>query len=424
MEDAKQLHPIDGRFMKPRRILYILPHAFTFLHVFRGHFSYLRSRGFQVEVVCEQDRRAKEAARREGVVHHAIRINQFPTPLQDMRALLALIRLMKERKYDIVTCDTKKGGLLACLAAKMVGVPFILYIVRGLGDGETGREWFTFFSHIERVICLGTNQVLLMSQSNLKIFQQNRVCPLPKMVVFGGGSPNGIDTTHFRKTEALRSDSVRFRQKLGIPPSAFVFGFVGRLLQEKGIPELAEAWVTIRAKYSSSHLLLISPPHVGPGTSRAIDLLRKCPNVHFTGFMKDPAVGYAAMDCLVIPSHGEGLGLVILEAGAMELPVISTTAPGCVDAVVHEQTGLQIPAGDIPALVAAMERVILEPSHGQQWGRNGRQRCEELFRQDLIWQSYADLYEQVLADRAKQKPELSFLAKKLKRRSPSQPVQH
>jgi glycosyltransferase involved in cell wall biosynthesis len=304
---------------------------------------------------------------------------------------------MKAGRYDIVTCDTKKGGLLTCWAARLAGVPFALYIVRGLTSDKGGRARRLVFFNVERAICRGASRVLFMSESNLKICQEKRICAREKMVVFGGGSPNGIDTTHFRRSEALQRESVRFRERLGIPLAAFVFGYVGRLVREKGVPELADAWVAISAKYPGAHLLLIAPPEVGPRLEGQMELLRKSPNVHFAGFMEDPVVGYAAMDCLVMPSLGEGLPLVILEAGAMELPVIATRAPGCVDAMVHEKTGLLITPRDSVDLVTAMERVLMAPDGGREWGRNGRRRCEELFAQELIWQGYADLYERVLA---------------------------
>jgi len=81
----------------------------------------------------------------------------------------------------------------------------------------------------------------------------------------------------------------------------------------------------------------------------------------------------------------------------MELPVIATAVSGCVDAVVQEETGILVEPRDAGALYRAMQRVLLEPEQARVWGQNARRRCLTLFRQEVIWRGYADLYRRLLS---------------------------
>ena len=113
--------------------------------------------------------------------------------------------------------------------------------------------------------------------------------------------------------------------------------------------------------------------------------------------MKDPTVGYAAMDCVVIPSTDlEGFSNVILEAGSMELPVVASDIPGIQDGVAHGKTGLLVKPNDPSGIVSAVDRVLAEPEEAREWGRNARRRCLESFRPETVWRVFLDIYTTIL----------------------------
>jgi glycosyltransferase involved in cell wall biosynthesis len=374
------------------KILYIVPSWFTVINNLRGQLAFLKSNGFNVELVCEADPRADEAASREGVRYFPINIFRSINPIQDVITLTKLIRVIKEGKYDIITCSSKKGGFLGSLAGKWVGNIGIVYVIHGLFTEKVSPLKQPILNLIDNYVCKLADRVVCMSSSNMEFLLKRKLCPYHKMVIFGEGSLNGIDTAVFKRTKETKIQRDTLRQELGIAQDAYVFGFVGRLVKEKGIKELADAWIPLRNRFKNIHLLLIGPPEIDPNLVPVLGILQKDPTVHFAGFMSDPRLGYAAMDCLLLPSHAEGFPNTILEAGAMELPVIACRVLGCVDAVVHEQTGLLVEPRDYQALGQAMARVLLNQSEAREWGMNARQRCLRYFQQETIWRGYADLY--------------------------------
>jgi glycosyltransferase involved in cell wall biosynthesis len=376
-----------------KRLLYVVPTSFGLNYPLRGHLAFLRRQGFEVDVVCEQDARSAEAAKREDVSLHPITITNGLSPLTDGKAFFQLVGMIKRRKYDVVYCCTKKGGLLATQAARFAGNPKVVYVVFGLRT-EVGGLRSRLFPVIEKTVCNRADAIVFMSQSNLDFLRNQQPQNRHKMRLVGGGSANGVDIDRFQLTHHTKEAGVLLRDKLGIPRDAFVAGFVGRLTRLKGIRELTEAWKQLREKQLSARLLFVCPPEVGPDVSDVVDVLRKDNRVHFAGFMPDPVPALAAMNCLVLPSYpeSEGLPVVLLEAAAMEVPAVATRVIGCTDAVVHEETGLLTEPFDASALAASIKRVLLSPREAENWGRHARELCIRRFSQPTIWQGYVDLY--------------------------------
>jgi glycosyltransferase involved in cell wall biosynthesis len=189
------------------------------------------------------------------------------------------------------------------------------------------------------------------------------------------------------------------RARLGISPDAAVLGFVGRLVRDKGIAELAAAWGMLRDEFPGAHLVLVGPEEpqdpVPPGT---MELLRQDPRVHLVG-PADSAPWYAAMDVLLFPSYREGFPNVPLEAAAMGLPVVATRIPGCVDAVADGETGTLVPPRDAGALAGAVRPYLASPALRSQHGRRGRERALRDFGQEAIWAALHAEYLRLLRER-------------------------
>jgi glycosyltransferase involved in cell wall biosynthesis len=126
-------------------------------------------------------------------------------------------------------------------------------------------------------------------------------------------------------------------------------------------------------------------------------LFRSDPRIHLTGYQKDVAPYFAAMDLFVMPSYREGFGLTNIEAAAMQLPVVSTLIPGCIDSVMDGFTGTLVPVRSTPALIAAIEGYLNNPEIGREHGVAGRQRVLRDFRQETIWEALFKEYVHVLA---------------------------
>jgi glycosyltransferase involved in cell wall biosynthesis len=275
-----------------------------------------------------------------------------------------------------------------------------IYHVRGLPFVTATGHRRRLLRATEWISCTLAHRVLAVSHSMRAIAVAEGLCPPGKIKVLLGGSGNGVDATaRFRpQPETVRRDE---RARLGIPPDALVIGFVGRLVRDKGVLELAEAWRTLRERHPSCHLVLAGrieeeedaiPPHV-------VAALRADPRVHLPGSVREMPALYAACDVVALPTYREGFPNVALETAAMALPIVATSIPGCVDAVVDGETGALVAPRDAAALGAALDRYLRDPALRVAHGRAARDRVLREFRQEAIWEAVAAEYEALLAAR-------------------------
>jgi glycosyltransferase involved in cell wall biosynthesis len=374
------------------KILYVVPSWFTLHYQLAGQLEFLTCEGMEIHIVSSPDPRAKEVADRIGVTFHPLDLAWSGAPWRSVQALAGLMRIIRIVKPDVVQSCTKKGGLISGFAGLLTKTP-VVYVVFGL-IAENASAWKErLFRPVERLICTLAKYVVVISRSNMQSFRDRNLCSPSKLVLFGRGSAAGVDTHRFKRTPSAEAEGRALRSSLEIPNDAQVLGFVGRIVVEKGIRELITAWETLRDRFPNTHLLLASPPELDPRLVEAVGALQQDdPRVHFIGFLPDPRPAYAAMNCLVLPSYSEGFGNVILEGGAMGVPAIATRAQGCVDAVLHRQTGLLIEPRDSSALAEAVASILLHPDEAEMWGRRARERCIRDFKPEVIWQGYADLY--------------------------------
>jgi glycosyltransferase involved in cell wall biosynthesis len=187
---------------------------------------------------------------------------------------------------------------------------------------------------------------------------------------------------------------------LGLPANAFVVGFIGRLVRDKGIVELSTAWQDLREQFPEMRLLIVGPIEPDdPVPAEVLQRLRSDDRVILHGVDWNTPPLFAAMDLFVLPSYREGFPIAPLEASAMGLPVIATQVPGCVDSVQEGVTGTLVPAGDAAALFSAIARYRNDPELRNLHGQAGRARVVREFRQEPIWEAVLGEYLQLLSIR-------------------------
>jgi glycosyltransferase involved in cell wall biosynthesis len=374
------------------RLLHVLtvPDSLIFLE---GQLAFMRSRGFEVMVVTSPGERLHSFGAKEGVAVAPIELPRKITPVRDLVALAELTAVIRRFRPDIVHAHTPKGGLLGTLAAAAAFVPVRLYQMRGL-PLMTATGWKRqLLTMTERVSCRAATRVICQSRSLREVAIAERLCAPDRMEVVRSGS-NGVDAQgKFNPARLDRS----VRAELGLAADAMVFGFVGRLVRDKGVEELAAAWRRVREAVPQARLLLVGPYEESDAISahhRAA--LEADPRVTICGFRSDVARLYAAMDVFMLPSRREGFPNALLEASAMQLPVVATRIPGCTDLVVDGETGTLVSVDDANELAEAMVRYGRSPELRRKHGCAARVRALTEFSREQLWEAVHAVYARLL----------------------------
>jgi glycosyltransferase involved in cell wall biosynthesis len=347
----------------------------------------------------------------ERVPVHAIEMTRRISPLSDLRALWRLWRILRLIRPQVVHAHFLKSGLLAMLASWLARAPVRVYHLRCLVFESSSGLRRRLLLWVDRVACALAHRVISVSPSVRAVAVAEGLCSPAKIRVLAGGSGNGVDAES-RFTPIGEPGRREVRARYGIPADALVIGYVGRLVREKGIVELATAWTLLRDLDPRLRLLLVGrleaereestlPPQV-------VASLRSDHRVLFTGVVKDTRPLYGAMDVVALPTYREGLPNVALEAAAMALPIVATRVTGCVDAVREGISGTLVEAGDAAALRDALERYLADPALRVRHGEAGRRLVLASFRREAIWEAIADEYHSLLASRRDHERRLPF----------------
>ncbi|OBF41132.1 capsule biosynthesis protein CapM [Mycobacterium sp. ACS1612] len=367
-----------------------VPQTLWFLE---GQVGYLKARGVDVWALSSPGELLDQFAAREGVPVHDLEMPRRITPLRDMATTARLWRWLREVRPDIVDAHTPKGGLLGMVGAWLAHVPVRVYHMHGLPLMTATGLKRQLLRWAEKVSCLLAQEVLCVSASLQEAAVAEGLCQPDKITVLHHGSINGVDAeTGFNPARVGGMARAAARARYDIPIDAEVIAFVGRVVRDKGLVELVEAWQILRAERPELHLLVVGPfESQDPLPPEVEELLRSDPRIHLTGRISDMPPMYTAMDVVVLPTYREGFGIVAIEAAAMELPVVATEVPGCVDAVQDSVTGTLVPSRDAAALTEAIRRYLLDPELRRRHGRAGRERVLRDFRQEDLWeQIYAE----------------------------------
>jgi glycosyltransferase involved in cell wall biosynthesis len=252
------------------------------------------------------------------------------------------------------------------------------------------------FKLIEKITSFFSTKVICVSNSILQKSIKLNLSSKNKTILLRKGSCNGIDYETSFNPELLNEDILNsYKSKYNFNKEDIVIGFIGRIVQDKGIVELLEAWEILKNKHLNLKLLLIGPIEKRDGIDNS--LLNKISTdnrIVFTGMIYDINIHYKLMNIFILPSYREGFPTVVLEASSMELPVITTKKTGCIDSIINNITGIFCDLNP-ESIVECVEKYILDKNMAITHGKNGRQFVINNFNQTLIWDSLINLYSNV-----------------------------
>lgn len=323
----------------------------------------------------------------EGVKIAGVSLTRQITPVRDLLGLIQMCVLFIKEKPLIVHSHTPKAGLIAMLAAWLTRVPIRMHTVAGIPWMVMSGPKFQLLKFLEKVTYFCSNAVYPNSYQLKMFIEESNLCNQRKLKLIGFGSSNGININHFTKTSELIEQGKNIRHQYNIKDDDIVFGFCGRIVTDKGINELVNAFEDVLAIHPNVKLLLIGKQEdaldpLYPVTQQKI---KKYQQIIVTGFQKDVRPFFSATDIFVFPSYREGFPNVVLQACCLELPCIVSDINGCNEIIQHDVSGLIVPAKDVLALKNAMLNLLNNQSGRSLMASNAKSYVSSKFSQQFVW---------------------------------------
>lgn len=310
-------------------------------------------------------------------------------PVQDIRALFALMSIFKKEKPRIVHTHTSKAGILGRWAAFFAKVPIMVHTPHGHVFWGYFNKWITaVFVFLERLTARITDRIITLTEQEKKDHLQFAIAPEGKFSVIH----SGVDLSKFSGATAHASE---MKNKLGIPEETFVVGTVGRLTPVKGHKYLFEAAVKVVRQRPDILFVFLGDGELLTELTDMSSSLGIKDHVKFLGWRLDVADVMATFDIFVLPSLNEGMGKVLVEAMAMRKPIIASNVGGIPDLVNHGLNGLLFPPADADAMADAIVTLHGEPSKAKRMAEKGKVIAAG-YRADAMIQKIDRLYDEIL----------------------------
>ena len=356
------------------------------------------SQSFDVIAISSDEMGLQELAEREGVSIYPVNMTREITPIKDIGALIKLWYYFLKTKPDIVHTHTPKAGLLGMMAAALAGVPMRIHTVAGLPLLKATGLKKRVMEFTERLTSKCAHLVIANSKVMKGIMIQNNYSPASKITTLLNGSSNGVDTEHYHPDVVAEKERLALLKQLQIEQTDKVFTFIGRIVADKGINELVEAFVQFSAQHQQVKLVLVGwlEEHLNPLNANTLHQIKHHPSIINAGYQNDIRPYLSISHAVFLPSHREGFPNVPMQAGAMGIPSVVTDINGCNEIVVNNENGIIIPVNNKEAIFAAMGKMFLDDYFFEKVKSNTRKMIVSRFEQTKLWNEVLFLYQKLL----------------------------
>lgn len=327
---------------------------------------------------------------KEGIKLYPIKMNRSPYSLSNIIGFFQLLFLFKRERFDIVHTHTSVGGFLGRITAWLMNIPVVLWSIHGWAFnypyGSNLRR--RFFSAIEGFLDRFTDHYIAVSRNMKDIGVRSNITDQNKVsVIYHGIELQNYDAGNINASK---------RNELGLSKNIYIVGSIGRFEPQKAMDDFLKAAGIVRDEISNVKFLLVGDgPLRGQLEKLSVELGLE-DDVFFTGWKENVKEYIACMDIFCMSSLWEALPFILLEAMALERPVISTDLAGIAEILENEKGGLLMPVADPEKMAAAICRLLEDHETRGKMGRHNREKMEKVFSVSNMISQYEDLYRKVL----------------------------
>ncbi|MGH2278558.1 glycosyltransferase family 4 protein [Aliarcobacter sp. ERUVET-7] len=366
-----------------KKIIIITTVPMSLATLVKGQPKYL-SNDFEVKLVTSHSEQNSLIAQQEGVEVKSVNMTRQITPIKDLKALYEMYSYIKNQNPDIVYTFTPKAGLLGMIASFFARVPVRIHNIVGMPLMEAVGKKKLLLKFIEKLTySFSTN--LFCNSFGLKDYINDNLTK-KEVKVIAQGSINGVDTEFFKNTKTLDEKEL-IRDKFKIDKKDFVITFVGRIVKDKGINELIEAFINLSKKYNNLKLLLVGDyeEHLNPIKNENKILIDSLDSIITVGFQNDIRDFFSITDLFVLPSYREGLPNSLIEAGSFGIPLLATNINGCNEIIDDGITGILVEKKSAKKLEEAIDKLLEDKELYNSIKLKVRDRIIEKYEQKYFW---------------------------------------
>ncbi len=382
---------------RPIKICYVASIDLTLRFLLLSPLKYLQSRGYEVWGVSAKGRWTSYLEQQGIRIKTVSFTRKIFSPFADVYALISLTFFFKKERFDIVHTHTLKASFLGQLAAFLAGVPIRIYTIHGLDFENNDIPVYkrTLYTFVDRIIAPLVDLALSVNREDIQTAIDKGIYRVGKIKYFGGC----VNLQRFNPDRFSQEFIAEKKREIGIPEGVKVIGIVARLVREKGYFELFEAFQKVLLQFPNSVLLSVGPEEPEKEDGFIPEVVKKYGienHVIFLGERVDVEELYAVMDVFVLPTWREGLGISLLEAEAMEKPVVSSLIRGCREAAENGKTAILVPPKNPEKLAQAILYLFSNPEVARKMGEEGRKKIEREFNEKIVFERLRTEYDRLL----------------------------
>ena len=334
----------------------------------------------------------KDTGRKGELERQGIKVYDVPfgrtsvNPVEELKCVMKLRSLLKKINPDVIHNVTWKGCLWGGIAAKMTGNRHVVNALSGLGSVFINKGLVNRIMGYLAEVSFKNDYVAFIFQNpdDVSWFKSLGYATEDRIHIIKG---SGIDLKAYAYKEAQPKEKLKVL-------------FPARMLRDKGLCELIEAFKILRPKYEGKiELILAGSCGDANKTSVSEEELREMGiegYITWIGNQKDMYPVYVESDIVVLPSYREGLPKALIEACAVGRPIVTTDVPGCRECVEEGVNGYMVPLKSTKELAEAIAKLVDEPETRERFGMASRQKAEREFSIENVIEKTFGIYEQVM----------------------------